>query len=368
MKVRLLPLAISAAIAMPGVALAEGPTVYGKLNVSYEMVDVDNGLNVPNSDADRWEVISNASRIGVKGDAAISDALKATYLIEWEVSGEGDATDLGQRNRSVGLAGRFGAFDIGKYDSPLKVSQGKVDQFNDLSGDLKFVLLGDERPEDIMQYSSPVFGGIQVKVAVMPGEQFADNVDATEEKDGPAEAYSTSVTFTQDMLYLALAYDAEMASSIYTGIDAPIVTTEADNPLTTGFGGYYDTVRLTGQITLDAFQLGAMYQMAESSDPIATDDVEQDGFLVSGAFTLGNLVLKAQYSLSTTEATPIVLAASEFDAEDVAVGVDYKLSKQTTVFGYYNMLSFDGDTDKNPVTDDIEETKDNLGVGIVHNF
>lgn len=357
MKVKLLPLAVTAAIAMPGLALADGPTVYGKMNVSFENVDLDDGTD----SADNWQLISNSSRFGVKGDGKINNALKATYLIEWGVSGDGDGTDLSQRNRSVGLAGNFGAFDVGHFDTPTKVSQGKVDQFNDLSGDLQYVLTGDTRAKDILQYTTPDMSGLQGKLAFMPGEEFDDGVAGTDENDGFADAFSASLSFTNKMIYAAIAHDSEVTSDIYGGLDGTGLEK---------FGIVQDTTRLTGQFTTGPVQLGLIYQMSESSDPTdAIDedlelDVEQDGFLLSGAYTIGQTVLKAQYASSTTEVSPVGSNETvENDAEALGFGVDQKLSAQTTVFGYYNMLSYEEDTPNSE-----EESKDNLGVGIVHSF
>ncbi|HEX4940236.1 MAG TPA: porin [Candidatus Kapabacteria bacterium] len=371
MKVRLLPLAISAAIAMPGVALAEGPTVYGKLNVSYEMVDVDYAYDDidPNS-ADRWDLLSNASRFGVKGDAAINDSLKAIYQIEWEV-GADEGNTFTSRDRFVGLAGGFGTLQAGKFDSPLKKSQGKIDQFNDLAGDIKYVLLGEERLDNVIQYSTPVMGGFQGNIAFAPGEEYDQGQD--DPKDGPADSFSLSGTFTVDALYLALAYDSQVATEAYTGIDSDFELTDtndligeiADELDVDSETAYFDTVRLVAQYTMGDFQLGALYQMAETSDPLFTVlDLEQDGFVVSGAFTLGQNVFKLQYGASTTEANvDEVDFSAENDATSLGLGMDHKLSKQTTLFAYYNALSYEFDDE-----DAEEQTKDNLGVGIVHNF
>jgi predicted porin len=67
--------------------------------------------------------------------------LSAVYGIEWEVAAEGDditkgtnaSLDLTQRNRFVGIKHQeFGTVKMGKYDTYLKLAQGKVDLFNDL--------------------------------------------------------------------------------------------------------------------------------------------------------------------------------------------------------------------------------------------
>ena len=43
----------------------------------------------------------------------------------------------------------------GKFDTPFKVSQGKIDQFGDLRGDINEIVGGSERANNIIQYSSP---------------------------------------------------------------------------------------------------------------------------------------------------------------------------------------------------------------------
>lgn len=366
MKVKLLPLAVTAAIAMPGLALADGPTVYGKMNLSLENVDIDDG----SESADNWQVISNSSRFGVKGDGKINSMLKATYLIEWGVDGA-DNTTLSNRNRSVGLAGNFGALDIGHFDTPVKVAQGKVDQFNDLSGDLQYVLVGDNRATNIIQYTTPKMSGLEGRLAIMPGEQYDTGQD--DPKDGLADAFSVSVAFSNDQIYAALAHDSEVSNTIYTGTGfssswdkysvttTPAVIVDVDGeditlvPAVKSSAFAMDTTRLVGQFTSGPVQVGAMYQTSELSDD---GDLDQDGFLVGGAFTLGQTVLKAQYVSSTTD-----FGTREVDGESIGLGVDQKMSAQTTLFGYYNMLAYEADT-----ANAQEETKDNLGVGIVHTF
>jgi len=80
MKKQLLALAIGSMVVAPSMALAEkGPIVYGKANVSYE--------NQDDGDNDSWNLESNASRLGVKGeiDLEVQD-LVAVYQAEFEIS------------------------------------------------------------------------------------------------------------------------------------------------------------------------------------------------------------------------------------------------------------------------------------------
>ncbi|MCP5014297.1 MAG: porin [Ketobacter sp.] len=365
MKVKLLPLAIGAAIAMPGVALADGPTVYGKVNVSYEMVGWN--VEIPSEDldldSDNWQVISNASRVGVKGSENITDDLKAIYQIEWGVNID-SGTDMSQRDRFVGLSGGFGTVKVGKFDSPLKKAQGKVDLFNDLSGDIRYVIVGENRLSNVIQYSTAGMGGVQFNIALQPGEEYDLDLPDQDAKDGPADAFSTSVTFEQDGLYGAIAYDSEVGSSIKNpALDELLSLLDSDDAddLEDGFGGLstrFDTLRLVGQYKMDAFQFGLIYQMAENSDEdVDGVSLEQDGYVLSAGFTAGSNLFKVQYSASTTELEGV---EQDIDVEALSLGVDHKLSKQTTAYAYYNTYSFE--------FSEFDSGKDNLGVGIVHKF
>ncbi len=295
MKRNLLPLAIGAVIAMPSVALADGPKVYGKGVVTFG--NEDNGSD------DQWVVSSHASRFGVKGKESLSNNLSAVYKIEWEVDMTDGSTTLKSRNRYVGLSGDFGTIVGGLHDTPLKMSQGKIDQFNDLNADIKHVISGEVRAGNVLAYMSPKFGdAVDVKVALIPGE--GEDVDGDgEADDGIADVFSGSATFSQGGIYASLAMDSAVGS--------------------------YDRTRLTGGFKNDQFEAGILYQMAEMSE----GDDEETGLVVSGAVNLGDVKLKAQFATSEMEDGDGNTTA---DKEQVTVGADYKLSKKTKLFAYYS--------------------------------
>ena len=161
MKKNLLAIAVGAALAspmmMPGAALADGPKVYGKVNVSLENMNYDPAPGGANND-DKWELQSNASRLGVKGDFDLDVAgLKAVYKAEFEISvddGDKDGQTFSQRNIYGGFQGGFGTLIAGKFDTPTKKAQMDVDQFNDLDGDIKNIAAGENRVSNIIQYLS----------------------------------------------------------------------------------------------------------------------------------------------------------------------------------------------------------------------
>ncbi|MBR8845880.1 MULTISPECIES: porin [Pseudoalteromonas] len=284
--------------------------VYGKANVSVQSSD-DGAGSVT-------EIKSNASRFGFKGSEKLDSGLEVIYKLEFQVDvsdadSKGDKDNITARNQYVGLKGNFGEVVIGRNDTALKQSQGKLDQFNDLEGDIKVLFKGENRLGDSISYKSPSFNGFRVL-----GSFIAE--DSEEGENG----FSTALTYGDAGLKESAVYAAIAADSEVNG---------------------YDTVRFTVQGKVADFKLGAMYQTQEKVDGSA----EADGYLLNAAYKLGNATLKAQYQVI------------DFDAGDkvdgVSVGVDYKLAKNAKVYGFYS--TFDADN---------QVEKDYLGLGIEYKF
>ena len=112
---------ISAAHAADSVPV---PTVYGKINVTLNKYEFDDLQGTPKTRVDgqdNWQLESNASRLGVKGDVPLVDGLKAVYKLEYEVFADGSNSNaFTQRNTYGGLQGDWGTLIAGKNDTPLK--------------------------------------------------------------------------------------------------------------------------------------------------------------------------------------------------------------------------------------------------------
>jgi len=206
------------------------------------------------------------------------------------------------------LAGSFGEVRVGRHDSALKMSQGKIDLFNDYEADIKVLWKGENRVSNSISYFTPSFSGFSAQVTYVV-------------EDSPAgeDGISAALMYGDDGLknsnvYAALAYDAEVNG--------------------------YDTVRASGQVKVAGFKLGAMYQTQEST----STTVERDGYLVSVAYPMGKAELKGQYQVME-------------DDNGFSAGVDYKLGKNTKVFAWYSSFDFDEALDK-----------DYLAVGLEHKF
>ncbi len=102
---------------------SEQPTVYGKLWISIESQNTASGTEV--------DMVSNASRLGIKGSMDFGEGIEAIYQAEYEVDPVDGTADeskdrtFKQRNSFVGLKGSMGTIFLGKHDTATKRSQKK---------------------------------------------------------------------------------------------------------------------------------------------------------------------------------------------------------------------------------------------------
>jgi predicted porin len=338
MKKALLPLVIAAA-ALPLSSFAE-VTVYGKANVSLQNADEYNLAADDNEST--IELVSNASRIGLKGSEEINSSLKAIYQFEYQTEvddGNNGGQTFGQRNIYVGLQGTGGTIIGGKFDTPVKVLQEKVDLFNDLEGDIAFLLDGETRSNNIVQYTTPLFAdSLAINVAYVSSE----NPDVDDGK-------SVSITYTTPTFYIGVATEQDVSTTLIAG---------AQNLL--------DISRVATRLTLGSVQLGALYETSESD----VGEYEADGWLVSAKLNATDaLAFKVQYGNAGDDE---LTATNMLDGDDMQlnVGVDYLLSKNTMIFAYYTQEETE-DTSTVILTDVATTTEtDNswLGVGMELKF
>ena len=60
--------------------------------------------------------------------------------MEVSYDADGDSSDtFGTRNSFLGLSSAVGKFFAGRYDSVVKLAEGKIDQFNDTVADMEVV-------------------------------------------------------------------------------------------------------------------------------------------------------------------------------------------------------------------------------------
>ncbi len=153
---------------------------YGRAHFSLDSLNDGNLYN-------RANLSSNSSRIGFRGDKSIGD-LKGFWQIESEVlftktsdsttgtngTGQDDKNRLATRDTFAGIEGGFGQIKVGKFDTPMKLAREAANLFGDQLGDMRNITRAgakfDERPNNIIQYQSPVMMGMRVAFAYSPHE------------------------------------------------------------------------------------------------------------------------------------------------------------------------------------------------------
>ena len=281
--------AISVAFGVSAPVLADAE-IYGKVNVSVQSSD--------DKDGDRTEIKSNASRLGVKGSEKLDGGITAIYKYEFQVdpADESGEKNLKSRNQYVGLKGSFGEIVVGRNDTMLKQSQGKLDIFSDYEADIKVLWKGENRMSDSVSYKAPKLNGFQFGISYIADE---DNDDS---------ATSMSVTYGDGALkkgkyYAAIAIDNEVKG--------------------------YDATRVTFGTKVGGVKLGAMYHTQEA---VAGGDSES-GFMVNAQYGVGKFNLKGQ--VQTLE-----------DDMGFTLGVDRKLGKSTKVYAFYTDIDYDAESKK----------------------
>ena len=290
------------------------PKVYGKLNIALNN-DGSDGVNEKEID-----LISNSSRLGLKGQLEMQDGLVGLYQIEYQIdpvdghardevrgeNGEIKVTDstFTQRNSYVGLKGSFGTLKLGKHDTPLKKASLKVDLFNDLKGDIKNITDGENRITSFLGYDSPVFGGgVSISVSLSKGKD--DGVVGTD-LDGE---FGTNLS-------ASLKYDIEVIQFVIATEKASIK----------GF----DHNRLGMMIPAGPVTIGLIHTTTEST---VGNSVDYDATTISiaGKVADGNGKIKFQYGTSDKSS----------GLSQTQIGYDHKLFKNFKILAYHTVRSQD---------------------------
>ena len=289
----------------------EEPTVYGKLWISVESQDTASGTEV--------DMVSNASRLGVKGSMDFGEGIEAIYQAEYEVDPVDGTADeskdrtFKQRNSFVGLKGSMGTIFLGKHDTATKKSQKKIDLFNDLAGDIKNILQGENRMSDLIGYTTPEINGFSATFNAIKGTEGLGD-------DSIGDSTSTSFSYDSENFYIALAFDSELKG--------------------------YDSTRLTLQIPFNRSQLGIMFQ---DSEKLSTG-VEEDGYVISFSQKVGD---KGTLKFQQAESDMKLDSGKQF-----SFGYDYKLSNKAKAFFFFTDLS----------GDNISKEKEITGIGFEYKF
>jgi len=457
MNKKLITLAVAAAMTAPAAALAEA-TLYGKVHVSLDYADVNNVIlptyqlvqtptgavlqQVPGTGEDftGWGMssggyipgVNRASRVGVKGSEDLGNGLKAIYQIEFGVNlndaenfltGSGqngnvvnNADSITYRNSFVGLAGSFGTALMGRHDTPMKISTGKLDLFADTMADYNGTVgFRDLRADNVVAYISPSWSGFQFAGAIVPAGGATAGAGENLNADSIAEAYSLAAIYSNGPFYASVAYESlgdelfnDTNTSLY-GSNCPYQVDQNGNVTEipySGVGGYgcdYNSSDSTawrvglGLLDWNGFSLTGIYEARDDEpgsstyigftspqDPTATWYIpgaagEVDLWQIQAAYAFGNNTIKAMYGQADYSAdysagvryisnnggpiyTEQLKSSFDYGSETWAVGFDHNFSKRTRAYVLYTEV----DDDRENYVAGTEWS--GFSLGMIHSF
>ncbi|HGH6894377.1 TPA: porin [Neisseria meningitidis] len=350
-----LPLAAVADVSLYGEIKAgvEGRNIQAQLTEQLQVTNGVQGNQVKVTKAKsriRTKISDFGSFIGFKGSEDLGEGLKAVWQLEQDVSvAGGGASQWGNRESFIGLAGEFGTLRAGRVANQFDDASQAInpwDSNNDVASQLGIFKRHDDMPVSV-RYDSPEFSGFSGSVQFVPAQN---------SKSAYKPAYYTKDT--SNNLALVPAVVGKPGSDVYyAGL----------NYKNGGFAGNYAFKYArhanVGRNAFELFLIGsATSDEAKGTDPLKNHQVHR----LTGGYEEGglNLALAAQLDLSengdkaktknsTTEiaatasyrfgnAVPRISYAHGFDLiergkkgentsyDQIIAGVDYDFSKRTS--------------------------------------
>jgi predicted porin len=346
MNKKLISLAVAAAMTAPAAAMADA-VIYGTLHMSLDYVDVDsNALNVtpwqryPTQNQGNTGAIGTrkfsgfglgttprSNRIGLKGSEDLGNGLKAVYQVELGVGlanednniANGDTSSIKMRNSYVGLASAYGTLLMGRHDTPLKMSTGKLDLFSDTLADYNYTIgFQDVRADSAVAYVSPNWSGFNLSGAVVPSAGATIDNGWSTNADSIAGGWSVAGTYSNGPFYASAAYEA-LRSEFWAALDP-------ENMNTWKIG--------LGLMNYSGFTLTGIYE--KQNNTFGFDNVDTALWQVQAQYAFGNNAVKGMYGRTLPDTN-----VQDPDATSWAIGLDHNFSKRTSAYLLYSAQNQD---------------------------
>lgn len=358
MRKKLTALVLSA---LPLAAVAD-VSLYGEIKAGVEGRNIQLQLTEPLQNIQQPQVTKRKSRIrtkisdfgsfiGFKGSEDLGEGLKAVWQLEQDVSvAGGGASQWGNRESFIGLAGEFGTLRTGRVANQFDDASQAIDPWdsnNDVASQLGIFKRHDDMSVSV-RYDSPEFSGFSGSVQFVPAQN-------SKSAYTPAHFVQNKQNQQNQPPTLVPAVVGKPGSDVYyAGL----------NYKNGGFAGNYAFKYAkhanVGRDAFELFLLGSGSDEAKGTDPLKNHQVHR----LTGGYEEGglNLALAAQLDLSenadktknsTTEiaatasyrfgnAVPRISYAHGFDFiergkkgentsyDQIIAGVDYDFSKRTS--------------------------------------
>lgn len=287
-------------------------TIYGRMNLTLERQKAG-------SDS-RTVMQNNSSRIGFKGTEDMGGGLKAGFQLEHGISPEtGKATQSAfwARQSEAFIGGNFGTLRLGNFTSEAYFATADyVSAHNHDTGtssDAFYAYVG--RNTSKVAYRLPALGGFSLEAAVALHEQTA----------GRENSYDVAANYDAGPLHLGAGYERNGDANQF----AVRVLYELGD---FAFGGYV-------QRDKNAYAAGSRTTTR-----------------LAAMYTLG---ATTEFHANWGHAGSYSDVGGDSSANQFTLGLNYKLSKRTKVYGFYTKIA-----DKGTIYGDFSS----MAVGVRHNF
>ena len=371
MQKKIFVLALAAGLVTPLAASADTAnfSFYGTADVSNDWIKTGDGMDKANgatavTGITKRVVSSNVSKFGFKGSEDLGDGLSAIWQIEQQinidnssnscaassatVTSTGTTTGVpgstvtstgtaaipactanngifATRNTFAGLkSDAFGTVLLGRHDTPYKLSTRKLDVFGENIADNRALLgnkssLGfEQRPTDILLYTSPAFAGVTAAIATVNLSE--SNTTSVQKKNS---LMSLAVMYDVAPFYGSLARESHKLESIAAGAK--------ESATRVGFG-----------FKPEAFELGIVLE--KTTDNLGTgtnaglNTFGHTASYVSGKYNIGMSAVKLAFGRSGVLGSGTA-QVKDSGAKQVAVGYDHGLSKRTKLYALYTRIT-----------------------------
>jgi len=325
MKKSLLALAVLGAFA--GVASAQSSvTLFGVVDVSARYVDNGGGKQYQMAQDG-----NSSSRLGFRGTEDLGGGMAASFWLEGSIQPDtgtigtttingGTVAALFQRRSTVSLAGKFGEARFGRDYTATFWNATIFDPFGTngvgSSGNIFLVVPGAPagggfgtlvRASNMMAYFLPsgIAGGLYGQVQVAAGENAYGN-----------KYMGGRIGYAAGPFNVAAAYGK---------------------------------TEVTGNVDGDQYNFGGSWnfgfmQLSGYYGNITVGDLKQDNWYIGATAPIGLWTVKGSYGNVDRKGIDYGININSMDAQQIAVGFTYDLSKRTAFYGTYSKIANDGNS------------------------
>jgi predicted porin len=381
MQKKLIALAV-AGLASTAAFAQTNVTIYGLVDYGYAyrfdargLDSLVNGIsaNKPNSASQLNGGQQSGNRLGFKGTEDLGNGLKAVFLLEQgyqlDTGASASASSFYNRQAYVGLSGGFGTVVGGRLYTPHYTfvsgldpfGAGTVGRYNNVysigasavSGSAFGNLTDPVRVDNALAYISPSFGGFTV-TAAMSNNASGDDSNSNNAQNNSVYALLGQYTggaFTIGANYHYIAGGSSVSSSPTTTATLPLsatnpsLNTAGDTLTWTGVRLATPTVWNSNPINnVQNFTLGGSYDFKVAKvmalyswnnidfDPLGGKDIALNNYMLGATVPFGKFTGKGSYIYSDGN------TAAGGDAQQLALGLDYNLSKRTNLYSAYSWI------------------------------